>query len=100
EDGVEIARGALTMADVPARGAAAVTVPISAIPRRSGSEYFVTINARAKAGTIPSVAAETLMGWEQFALQSDAPALPAVATGPVAVSEKGDAISLSANDAT
>ena len=100
EDGVEIAQGALTMADVPARGAAAVTVPISAIPRRSGSEYFVTINARAKAGAIPSVAAETLMGWEQFALQSDAPALPAVATGPVAVSEKGDAISLSANDAT
>lgn len=100
ENGVEVARGALATPDVPARGAAGMTVPIDAVPRRTGSEYFVTINVRAKAGTIPLVAADTLMGWEQFALQQGAPALPPVVAGPVAVRDTGGIISLSAGDAT
>ncbi|MGA1806540.1 glycoside hydrolase family 2 TIM barrel-domain containing protein [Sphingobium sp. WW5] len=99
EDGVEVARGSLAAPNVPAHGAAAMTLPIATMPRRAGSEYFVTISARAKAGSIPAVEANALVGWEQFALQQDTPALPAAASGSVAISDKGGAISLNAGDA-
>jgi beta-galactosidase len=76
-----------------------MTLPIATMPRRAGSEYFVTISARAKAGTIPAVEANVLVGWEQFALQQDTPTLPAAASGIVVISDKGGAISLSTGDA-
>lgn len=67
EDGVEIASGPLRAPPIPARAAAAVRIPLPQITPRVGAEYFLEIEARARAadGLIP---AGHLIASEQFAL--------------------------------
>ena len=68
ENGVAVAQGALPALTTAARAAETIALPIAAVPCRAGAEYFVTITVRAKADTIPLVAAGTALGFEQFAL--------------------------------
>ncbi|USI74558.1 glycoside hydrolase family 2 TIM barrel-domain containing protein [Sphingomonas morindae] len=99
ENGVEIASGALPPAVAPARGRVAVTLPLAGVPRRAGAEYFVTIVATAKAGTIPAVAAGQVIGWEQFPLAAATPAPRSAPGGTVALGADRTAIRLAAGDA-
>ncbi|MBW6531107.1 DUF4981 domain-containing protein [Sphingomonas sp. RRHST34] len=100
EDGVPVAKGALAPLATPARGAEAITLPLTGYQRRAGAEYFVTVNVRAKEGAIPGVAGGTLLGFEQFQVQPGAANAPAVATGAVALKQASGAVTLSANGAT
>lgn len=67
-DGIEVAAGDLVMPEVVARSTGHVTLPAEAAANDDGREYFLTVEARAKAGTIPLVDAGALVAWEQFAL--------------------------------
>ncbi|MCJ2182872.1 DUF4981 domain-containing protein [Novosphingobium sp. 1949] len=100
ENGVPIAKGALARPDVPAHGTASLQLPVAAFPHKDGAEYFVTIQARAKAGTIPLVEPGSVVGWEQFALASDTPSLTPPPAGPVLVREEGRSVSLMAAGST
>jgi beta-galactosidase len=97
EDGVAVARGTLPAPSVAARGSARMSLPISNLVQRPQAEYLVTIRARAKAGVIPAVAAGSIVGWEQFALNKRA-ALPGATEKPGAsAAQDAAAIILSAN---
>jgi beta-galactosidase len=99
EDGVRVAGGELPALAVAARGAETVTLPLPQLNQRPGSEYFVTIRARAKAGSVPLVQEGHVVGWEQFALASTPK--PAVArSGAVDLVQGRDAITVSAAGAT
>ncbi|MDP1028177.1 glycoside hydrolase family 2 TIM barrel-domain containing protein [Sphingomonas sp. KR1UV-12] len=102
ENGVPVARGALPSLSTAARGAEAITLPLAGVARKPGAEYFVTVNVRAKDGTIPLVPAGTLIGFEQFALATATPvvaAAPDAASGKVSVANSGSAVTLKAADA-
>ncbi|GAA3704133.1 beta-galactosidase LacZ [Sphingomonas cynarae] len=62
-------------------------------------EYLVTIRALAKAGAIPLVPANTVIGWEQFAL---GPRIVATASRPgkVKLTAENNTVTLAAGDAT
>ncbi|WP_084253253.1 glycoside hydrolase family 2 TIM barrel-domain containing protein [Sphingomonas pituitosa] len=98
-DGVQVASGAGPALHTAARGREDFTLPLDRIARTPGVEYLVTLRARARAGTIPAVAAGTVIGWEQFALNDPAP-LPAPATGTVTMTAGKDAVILAAGGAT
>lgn len=68
ENGVEIATGALPALSTKARGVEVVTLPLPRLDPKPGAEYFVTVRARAKAGSVPMTPAGFVVGWEQFAL--------------------------------
>ncbi|MES3153961.1 glycoside hydrolase family 2 TIM barrel-domain containing protein [Sphingomonas faeni] len=99
ENGVVVTGGRLPGVNVPARGAAVIALPLAGYSRRADAEYFVTIRARAKAGAIPQVPADAVVGWEQFALatapvETASPVAPA--TGAVTLRQSGNAVTLSA----
>ncbi|MET3825778.1 beta-galactosidase [Sphingomonas sp. PvP055] len=100
EDGVAIAKGALPAMKTAAHGTETVTLPIGTIPRKPGSEYFVTVRARAEAGAVPLVPAGYVVSWEQFAT-GPAPVQAVVpARGSVATTDRDGALTLSAGGAT
>lgn len=68
QDGRMIGTGAATAPRVAAGGKAPMTIVLPRFTKKPGAEYFVTINARAKAGAIPLVPAGHIVGWDQFAL--------------------------------
>lgn len=98
-DGVAIASGQLDMPAVQSRGMGLARVPIDEISRDPASEYFVTVRARAKQGSIPLVETGSVIGWEQFSLQ-DGSRQKIAAKGPVAVQRKGNSHTLSASGIT
>lgn len=103
EDGVQVAQGPLAAPAVAAHAAGALAVPLATLPRRPGHEYFVTVRARANAGTVQGVEAGAVVGWEQFALAPDAAAIAASsppAPAAVTVRREADAIVLAAGGAT
>lgn len=100
ENGIAVAHGPLPTPGVAAHQAGALTVPVGTLPRRAGAEYFVTVRAHAKAGSVPAVEDGQVIGWEQFALDPGARAVMSVAAGAVSTSEKGGAIELSAGGAS
>lgn len=77
-DGAEVASGDLAVPDIAARERAAIALPAEAKAGADGREYFLTIEARAGAGTIPLVEAGAVVAWEQIALPG-APAVKAFA---------------------
>ncbi|KQM67837.1 beta-galactosidase [Sphingomonas sp. Leaf17] len=97
-DGVTVAQGALPPLATAARGVEAIVLPVAGVPRRAGAEYLVTVRARAKAGAIPLVPADHVVGWEQFALGT-APATPVVRRGTVTLAYAADMVRVSAGGA-
>lgn len=97
KNGVAVAKG-----DLPALTTAAGQVQTVALApqftREPGAEYFLTVRAHAKDGTIHAVPANYVVGWEQFAL-TDGPAMPVAARGKVSVAESADSVTMSANGA-
>lgn len=67
-DGAPVASGDLAVPEIAARESAAIALPGEAKAGADGREYFLTIEARAKAGTIPLVEAGAVVAWEQIAL--------------------------------
>jgi beta-galactosidase len=99
ENGVAVASGDLPPLTTAARASQTLALPLPALPRKPGAEYFVTVRAKAKDGAVPLTPAGYVVGWEQFALAAT-PA-PAVArSGPVNLAETGAAITASAAGAT
>jgi beta-galactosidase len=95
EDGVAIASGALPDLATAARERQTIALPLPASPRKPGAEYFVTVRAKAKAGSVPLTPEGYVVGWEQFALASTPASQPARA-GQVAVSDDKTVVTLSA----
>lgn len=87
-DGALVASGDLAVPDIAARESAAIALPAEAKAGADGREYFLTIEARAKAGTIPLVEAGSLVAWDQISM----PGAPAVR----AFAESGKAPKISA----
>lgn len=81
-EGLAVAEGALAVPEIAARAAGTLALPDAARAGEDGREYFLTIEARAKAGTIPLVDAGSVVAWEQFALTPAA--APREAAGPTA----------------
>nr|WP_246346891.1 glycoside hydrolase family 2 TIM barrel-domain containing protein [Sphingomonas jinjuensis] len=99
-DGVSIAHGRIAMPAAAARSREEFRLPVAGIPRRPGVDYQLMIRALARPGSVPSVPAGAVVGWEQFALSSPAERLPAPATGAVAVRDSGGDITLATPSAT
>ena len=98
EDGVAVASGVLPALDTAPRATETVALPLPQTPRKPGSEYFVTLRAKAREGAVPLTPADYVVGYEQFAL--GAVAKPAVArAGTVAIRDAADVVRLSAGGA-
>ncbi|NEL40564.1 MAG: DUF4981 domain-containing protein, partial [Xanthomonas perforans] len=100
EDGVRVAGGALPPLTTAAHATEAIALPLPTGPRRPGAEYFVTVRARAKAGAIPLVPADHVVGWEQFPVAAPTGRAAATAAGPVTVRDAAGAVTLTAGGAT
>ncbi len=100
EDGVAVAKGALPTLRTAAHGREAVTLALPALTRKPGAEYWLTMRARAREGSVPQVPAGQVIGWDQFAMGPVTPAPAASPAGEVALTNKGDTIRLSAAGAT
>jgi beta-galactosidase len=98
-DGVEVARGDLPPLKTAARGRETVTLALPVIKRRPGSEYMLTIVAKARDGLNLAVPAGEVIGWEQFALGPVVPAVETIAPGPVELAKTGGKVRLAASGA-
>ncbi|WP_095011924.1 glycoside hydrolase family 2 TIM barrel-domain containing protein [Tsuneonella mangrovi] len=98
EDGVPVAGGSLPASSLAARSEGTMEIPFARYARKPGSEYFVTIRARAKAGAVPLVQGGTITGWEQFLVQSPKEQATPTSPGTVKVDQSKTAITLSAGD--
>lgn len=89
EDGRPIATGALDVPPVAPRASARVRLPLPAFERRTGSEYFLTVETRTRDAR-DLVPADHLAGWSQFKL-ADGPAVAAdaAASGNVRLQSQG-----------
>ncbi len=99
ENGAPVARGALTAPAVAAHGTARVVLTPDGYTRRPDAEYFLTVSYRAKANVTPGVAAGTLVGWEQFALNAASPPATPGADGAVTLSSRGGTVRMTAHEA-
>ena len=99
EDGLVVQRGTLPRLATAAHGRETITLALPAFERKAGSEYLLTVTARAKDGAIAAVPAGQLIGWEQFTLAEPAAIAPALPAGTVALSNGKGAITLAANGA-
>lgn len=100
-DGALVASGDLAVPDIAARSSAVIALPAEAKAGSDGREYFLTIEARAKPGTIPLVEAGSLVAWEQLTLVG-APAVKAFApTGKAPkISAKGGQVLVTTRQGT
>lgn len=96
ENGVVIGRGAVTAPRVAAGDRAPLNIALPRMARKPGAEYFITIKARAKAGSIPLVAAGHIVGWDQFALTSPATLPERPISGSVTLNDAPASLQLSA----
>ncbi|MCP3733473.1 DUF4981 domain-containing protein [Sphingomonas sp. RP10(2022)] len=99
-DGVSVARGTGPALATAARSREAFALPLAHIVRRPGVEYWVTIRATTRDGSVPLVAAGAIVGWEQFALTPPPATLPTPAAGAVALQDQGGTVTLAANGAS
>ena len=100
ENGIAVASGKLPGLTTAARTAETVTLPLGAVTRRPGAEYFVTVSVHAKDGAVPLVPGGTVLGFEQFALSPTPTSVPASDTNGVAVRQTGAGLTLAANGAS
>src|SRR4051812_40076856 len=99
EDGVVVARGPLPALATQPHSRETIALPLPSFARKAGSEYLVTVTARAKEGAIAAVPAGQLIGWEQLTLAEKTVTAPAVPTGHVTASARGGMVTLAANGA-
>ena len=100
EDGVAIARGALPQPQVAARQQSRLRLALPQFERKPSSEYVVTLAARAKAGSVPALAAGDLVSWEQFIVAAPTAGLPENTAGQVAVQRSAATVRLAAGKGT
>ncbi len=100
ENGIAVASGKLPGLTTAARTAETITLPIAAVTRKPGAEYFVTVKVHAKDGAVPLVAGGTVLGFEQFALAPGAATMPAADANGVAVRQTGGSLTLAASGAS
>lgn len=101
EDGRPVTGGRVPAPGIAARGSGTLALPLAASGRKAGAEYILTVRARAREGTIPLVAAGTIMAWEQFPLQAAAAAAGAVdRSGAVSVADSAGTVRLAAAGST
>jgi beta-galactosidase len=96
ENGVTIAGGQLPALATKARATQSVVLPLPKVEPKAGAEYFVTVRAKARAGSVALTPEGYVVGWEQFALgQPTAPAATTIA-GAVDLKETAESVALSA----
>jgi len=98
EDGVVVERGSLPSLTTAAHGRERIKIALPAFARKPGSEYLITITARAKNGAMPAVPAGQLVGWEQFVLAEKAAAAAPSVAGQVALTNQADRVTLVAKE--
>jgi len=98
ENGIAIAQGKLPDINIAPRSDGSLTIPLPTA-LRPDAEYFVTVRAAAKDGSIPLVPVGTVMAWDQFAVQQASKPVAAAPNGEVEMHRKGSSITLSAGDA-
>lgn len=82
-DGRPVATGMLPATNAAPHGRATVALPAAALATTENAEHFLTIEAIARAGSIPLVDAGSIVAWEQFPLGSrPAPLAPAISGQP------------------
>jgi beta-galactosidase len=97
EDGRIVREGRGPALSTPARGQEEFSLDIGQFDRRPDAEYFLTVRARARNGTIPLVPAGQVVSWEQFPLSPQERPARKPATGEaVSVRESDKEISLRA----
>jgi len=99
EDGVVTATGAMPRPTIAPHARQSVALVLPTIPRKPGSEYMLTVIARAKDGAIPAVPAGQVTGWEQFALGKIEPAPHSNPAGTVTLTSTSKQIRLAAGGA-
>nr|WP_241127838.1 glycoside hydrolase family 2 TIM barrel-domain containing protein [Novosphingobium terrae] len=99
EDGVIIQQGAIPPLATAAHGREDLALGLPAFTRKPGAEYLLNVTARARADTIPGVAAGSLVGWEQFPLAQGAPLAVSRAGGEVRLSQQGSDLVMRAAEA-
>ncbi len=99
ENGRLVRSGPLPRPQVAARASGSLALPLADLNRKDDAEYIVTLRARARQGTIPLVAAGTIMAWEQFPLQA-ARSSATDRTGAVSLVETGKLVRLEAAGST
>jgi beta-galactosidase len=97
EDGVAIASGSLPDLTTKARATESIALPLPTA-RKPASEYFITIRARAKQGSVPLTPEGYVVGWEQFRLSGPISTPLPAARGAVALKQSSEALTLSANN--
>lgn len=96
EDGQVIGEGRAALPETPAGGEREFTLALPPLTTQPGREYLLTLRLRAKAGTIPLVPADHLVGWNQFAFAAP-PSRPVAPQGaPVVVAETAEELILRA----
>ena len=98
-DGVAVASGALPALRTAPRTSERVAIPLAAYPKKPGSEYVLTLTARAKAGAIPGVDGGTVIGWDQFVLSAPSAPTATAPAGKVELSRSSADVRLQANGA-
>jgi beta-galactosidase len=97
KDGVVMASGGLPALRTAARSSEIIKLPPDAHPATAGSEYALTVRAKAKAGVIPAVEAGSVVGWDQFIFGNSSPAV--VPAGAVTLAKSPDQVRLRSNGA-
>ena len=98
KDGVPIARTELPALRTAARSTETIRLTLPDLARQADADYVLTVRAHAKEGAILAVEAGTVVGWEQFELNS--PRRTATApSGAVTLVEAGGKVRLAANGA-
>lgn len=69
-DGAVVASGPLPNLTTPAGASDVIALPEAALARDGKAERFLTVEAVARAGTIPLVDAGSVVAWEQFAIDT------------------------------
>lgn len=93
QDGVAVGEGSFGALATPAGGASTMQLPRELEALSGDAELFLTVEARAKAATVPLIEAGTVIAWEQFMLSDTAKAkLAAQSSGsqPVVVGQADD----------
>ena len=94
-DGESVGSGTIAMPSVAAGETARLRLPAEVRSIADGREYFVTVEALAKAGTISLVEAGAVVAWEQFSLGAVRAILPKTTTGRALAHQRDGSLQVS-----
>jgi beta-galactosidase len=98
-DGVRVAGGELPGVQAVAGASAPVPLALPSLAQYHGGELILTLRARARAGAVPGVPADSVLAWDQFVLAASRPASAAAAAKPVKPGRDGNSFVLAAGGA-